>query len=178
MGRPPQDPSELDWALVARELKREGVTLTLVWQEYRAAHPDGYGLTWVLRQVRHLPAARELLASWRRPARSIKDSASPAPIMSHQPDRDAVPIRDPETGHVISPVIAAALCMKPRSMLTISQARKVDALKQGSPECGLLRSLGMCFRGIFPSRDPGKLDSWIDDAFNSGLVALNGSHAS
>ncbi|WP_201268795.1 hypothetical protein [Sinorhizobium meliloti] len=63
-------------------------------------------------------------------------------------------------------------------MLTISQARKVDALKQGSPECGLLRSLGMCFRGIFPSRDPGKLDSWIDDAFNSGLVALNGSHAS
>ncbi len=62
--------------------------------------------------------------------------------------------------------------MKPRRMLTITQARKVDALKQGSPEFALTRSLGMRFRGIFRSRDPGKLDSWIDDAVNSGLVAI------
>lgn len=57
-------------------------------------------------------------------------------------------------------------------MLTISQARKVDALKQGSPEFALMRSLGMRFRGIFRSRNPGKLDSWIGDAVNSGLVAI------
>jgi len=113
-----------------------------------------------------------LLASWRRPERSVKDSGSPAPIISHQPGRDAVPIRDPETGHVISPVVAAALCIKPRSMLTVSQARKVDALKRGSPEFVLMRSLGMRFRGIFRSRGPGKLDNWIDDAVNSGLVAV------
>ncbi|MQW42541.1 hypothetical protein GHK68_09375 [Sinorhizobium meliloti] len=31
--------------------------------------------------------------------------------------------------------------------------------------------LGMRFRGIFRSRDPDKLDSWIDDADVSGLVA-------
>ena len=31
---------------MAQELKRKGVTLTLLWQEYRAAHPDGYGYTW------------------------------------------------------------------------------------------------------------------------------------
>ncbi|WP_459178720.1 IS21 family transposase [Sinorhizobium meliloti] len=97
-----------------------------------------------------------LLASWRRPERPIKDSA---PIISYQPGRDTVPIRDPETGHVISPVVAAALCIKPRSMLTVSQARKVDALKQGSPEFVLMRSLGMRFRGIFRSRDPDRLDS-------------------
>ncbi len=30
MARPPQDLSEPDWARVARELKREGVTLTLL----------------------------------------------------------------------------------------------------------------------------------------------------
>lgn len=113
-----------------------------------------------------------LLASWRRPKRSAKDSASPAPIISHQSGRAAVPIRDRETGHVISPVVAAALCMKPRRMLTITQARKVDALKQGSPEFALMRSLGMRFRGIFRSRDPGKLDSWIDDAVSSGLVVI------
>jgi transposase len=32
--------------MIARELKRKGVTLTLLWQEYRGAHPDGYGYTW------------------------------------------------------------------------------------------------------------------------------------
>ena len=27
-------------------MKRKGVTLLLLWQEYRASHPDGYGYTW------------------------------------------------------------------------------------------------------------------------------------
>lgn len=46
MGRPAQDLSEPDWPQIARELKRKNVTLTLLWQEYRTAHPDGYGFTW------------------------------------------------------------------------------------------------------------------------------------
>jgi transposase len=45
VGRPPQDLREPDWPLIAREIKRKGVTLLLLWQEYRAAHPDGYGYT-------------------------------------------------------------------------------------------------------------------------------------
>jgi transposase len=32
-----------DWALIHRELSKAGVTLSLLWEEYRAAHPDGYG---------------------------------------------------------------------------------------------------------------------------------------
>ena len=33
-----------DWPAVHRELRRKGVTLSLLWEEYRAAHPDdGYG---------------------------------------------------------------------------------------------------------------------------------------
>jgi transposase len=32
-----------DWSAIHRELKRPGVTLQLVWEEHRAAHPDGYG---------------------------------------------------------------------------------------------------------------------------------------
>jgi transposase len=32
-----------DWGYVNRELKRRGVTLLLLWEEYRAAHTDGYG---------------------------------------------------------------------------------------------------------------------------------------
>jgi transposase len=46
VGRPPQDLREPDWPVVAREIKRKGVTLTLLWQEYRASHPGGYGYTW------------------------------------------------------------------------------------------------------------------------------------
>lgn len=34
-----------DWGEIARELKRKGVTLQLLWLEYKAAHPDGYQYT-------------------------------------------------------------------------------------------------------------------------------------
>ena len=34
--------SEPDWAHVHRELGRPGVTLALLWEEYRAAEPGGY----------------------------------------------------------------------------------------------------------------------------------------
>ncbi|MGH6744887.1 MAG: IS21 family transposase, partial [Novosphingobium sp.] len=33
---------EPDWPVVARELKRKHVTLQVLWEEYRAEHPDGY----------------------------------------------------------------------------------------------------------------------------------------
>lgn len=39
MGRPPRDMTEPDWQLVSRKMKRKGVTLLLLWQEYREAHP-------------------------------------------------------------------------------------------------------------------------------------------
>src|SRR3546814_8916710 len=39
IGRPPQNLTEPDWPLIAREIKRKSVTLALLWQEYRAAHP-------------------------------------------------------------------------------------------------------------------------------------------
>ena len=35
--------AEPDWTLVHRELRRPGVTLMLLWEEYRAREPDGYG---------------------------------------------------------------------------------------------------------------------------------------
>jgi hypothetical protein len=34
---------EPDWASLHRELRRPGVTLMLLWQEYRASAPEGYG---------------------------------------------------------------------------------------------------------------------------------------
>src|SRR5919206_3801542 len=35
-----------DWAEVERELRRRGVTRALLWEEYRAGHPDGFGYSW------------------------------------------------------------------------------------------------------------------------------------
>jgi len=35
-----------DWAWVHRELRRPNVTLALLWEEYRAAAPDGFGYSW------------------------------------------------------------------------------------------------------------------------------------
>jgi transposase len=45
---PPAAPSVVtrpvpDWQRVHKELRRKGVTLQLLWVEYREAHPDGYG---------------------------------------------------------------------------------------------------------------------------------------
>jgi transposase len=40
---PPQSRPLPDWARVHAELRRRGVTLALLWQDYRGQHPDGYG---------------------------------------------------------------------------------------------------------------------------------------
>lgn len=31
-----------DWSVVQKELKKKGITLALLWDEYKARHPDGY----------------------------------------------------------------------------------------------------------------------------------------
>ncbi len=42
-GRAPESHRPLpEWSVVHRELRRAGVTLMLLWHEYRAEHPDGY----------------------------------------------------------------------------------------------------------------------------------------
>ena len=47
---PPSLPAQArgvpDWSLVHQELKRKGVTLFLLWQEYRETHPEGYQYSW------------------------------------------------------------------------------------------------------------------------------------
>jgi transposase len=43
--QPPPARPPPDWATVHAERKRPGVTLQLLWLEYKAAHPDGYQYT-------------------------------------------------------------------------------------------------------------------------------------
>ena len=42
-GAPARNIPQPNWAYVHSELRRKGVTLALLWEEYRAVHPDGYG---------------------------------------------------------------------------------------------------------------------------------------
>ena len=41
-----------DWSKVHRELRRKGVTLALLWEEYKAVHPEGMQYSWFCRQYR------------------------------------------------------------------------------------------------------------------------------
>jgi transposase len=106
-----------------------------------------------------------LLGAWRR-------SDKPATTNPPSPVPDLSPVRDPDSGHAISPVIAAALCIKPRGMLTAQQARRVDALKRGSQAFATMRSLAMRFNGILRGGRSESLDAWIDDAIDSDLVPI------
>ena len=59
---------------------------------------------------------------------------------------------DPATGRSISPIVAAALRIKPRGLLTANQAAKVDALKRDWPDFAAMRRLAMRFRDVLKSK--------------------------
>jgi transposase len=104
-----------------------------------------------------------LLAKWRNPKRKVARPVAPvAKLLSI----------DPATERSISPIVAAALCVKPRGMLTSTQAAKVDALKSEWLDFTEMRGLAMRFRGILRSENAGKLGAWLKDAQQSGLYAI------
>jgi len=41
-----------DWALAHEEMRKKHVTLDLLWQEYKAQHPDGYRYSWFCEHYR------------------------------------------------------------------------------------------------------------------------------
>jgi transposase len=49
---PAQERAVPDWPYIHQELRRKGVTLTLLWYEYKAAHPEGYQYSWFCDQYR------------------------------------------------------------------------------------------------------------------------------
>ncbi len=79
---------------------------------------------------------------------------------------------DPMTGRRISPLTAAALCVKPRGQMTARQIANVDALKRGSAEFTTMRALAMRFRGLLRGGTVERLDIWLDDARASGIYGM------
>jgi hypothetical protein len=72
----------------------------------------------------------------------------------------------------VPPIVAAALCIKPRGQLTEQQGKKVDMLKASSAEFTAMRHLVMRFRGILRGHNADKPDVWLRDAQASGIHCM------
>jgi len=80
--------SEPDWAIVHAEMKRRGVTMTLLWQEYRSEHPQGSAYSWFCEQYRNWKkgvsptmrqshaAGEKLFVDWAGDTIAVFDAAS------------------------------------------------------------------------------------------------------
>ncbi len=91
-GLPPARARPLpDWREVHRELRRTGVTLQLLWIEYRERHPDGYGYTQFVEHYRRW--ARHLDVVMRHDHRAGEKLFVDYPGAT-------IPIVDPETGEI------------------------------------------------------------------------------
>src|SRR5208337_4768726 len=115
------------------------------------------------------------LARFLAPWRSCEPSSDgDEQVRAEQEEPAPVRVRtlDPMTGRAISPLTAAALCVKPRGQMTARQVANVDALKAASAEFTAMRHLAMRFRGLLRGGTPEGLDAWLIDARASGIYAM------
>jgi hypothetical protein len=130
-------------------------------------------------KVRHLFAEirhRGYTGSFSHLARFLAPWRSGEPSLEGDEQEEPAPVRvrtlDPMTGRVISPLTAAALCVKPRGQMTARQVANVDALKAASAEFTAMRRLAMRFRGLLRGGTVEGLDAWLIDARASGIYAM------
>jgi transposase len=101
-GQPPSKAprAEPDWAAVDRELRRQGVTRALLWQEYRAEHPGGYGYAWFCEHY-------EAWAARRAPTMRQRHRGGEKVFVDYA--GDPIDVIDPETGvaRPMKPFVAA-----------------------------------------------------------------------
>ena len=116
------------------------------------------------------------IATWKDSERpldeaAVEPSSSTLSALDFHPCSKA-PAIDPTTGRRISPLTAAALCVKPRGQITPRQICIVDALKAASKEFTIMRQLAMRFRGLFRGGSLEKLNEWLWDALSCGIYTM------
>ena len=79
---------------------------------------------------------------------------------------------DPASGSRISPFVAAAICMKPRRLLTERQGAMLTVLKEDVPGFAAIRHLAIRFQSLLRHHNGTKLDRWLDDAKECGIPAV------
>jgi hypothetical protein len=111
------------------------------------------------------------LAPWRGGPLSGA-SGEPASSDQEAPAAPRVRTLDPMTGRQISPLTAAALCVKPRGQMTARQIVNVDALKAASADFTTMRAFAMRFRGLLHGGTVEHLDIWLTDARSCGIYGM------
>ncbi len=111
------------------------------------------------------------LAPWRSSTR-VGDENDQSSSDQEAPVAPRVKRLDPMTGRQISPLTAAALCVKPRGQMTARQIVNVDALKAASAEFTTMRRLAMRFRGLLRGGTVERLDIWLNDAGKCGIYGM------
>jgi transposase len=96
----------------------------------------------------------------------------PVLLSKIEPVPPSVAVVDPMTGRQISPLAAAALCVKPRGQMTPRQIANVDVLQAASEEFTTMRDLAMRFGGLLRGDSVEKLDAWLADARGCGIHAM------
>lgn len=82
---------EPDWPTVRRELSRKGVTLDLLWNEYKAEHPDGYAYTWFCTHYNRWASALPL---------TLRQTHAPGEKLFVDYSGDRIAIIDAQTGEI------------------------------------------------------------------------------
>jgi len=82
---------EPDWSTVRRELSRKGVTLDLLWNEYKAEHPDGYAYTWFCTHYNRWASALPL---------TLRQTHAPGEKLFVDYSGDRIAIIDARTGEI------------------------------------------------------------------------------
>jgi len=158
--------------LPARNLSSKKPGLIAKFQEYLSQRwTDG------VRRGRHLlheikklgysgsrASLERLLLNWRANGRS-----DPGTLVV---PTETTAVIDLAAGQMISPIIASALCIKPKALLTFRQAEKVASLNAISTDFLSMRSFAMRFRGIMRSGDLDKLTIWMDDVRHCGIYGM------
>ncbi len=88
-----------DWSKQHTELKRKGVTLFLLWQEYKAVHPDGYQYSRYCELYRTWASKLDV---------SMRQTHKAGEKMFVDYAGQALPITDPETGDITEAQIFVA----------------------------------------------------------------------
>lgn len=80
-----------DWKVVHQELKKKGVTLQLLWEEYKQIHPDGYQSTQFY----------ELYSRWKKKLHvTMRQTHKAGEKLFVDYAGQTVPVVDPNTGQV------------------------------------------------------------------------------
>jgi hypothetical protein len=150
---------EPDWALLVREMKRPGVSLLILWEEYDAVHPQGYGYS-------------RFCELYRAFERRLSPTMRQTYVAGHKAFVDysgkKVPIVDPFTGEVRMAEIFVAVLGA--SNLTYAEATWTQTL----PDWIGAHVRMFQFYGAAPRRSLGQ--SMASTAGHRGTHAAFGSH--